>query len=280
MKDIRRAIRDQALKAVGAAPAAERRAPAPPVDGLFEQGSIVRRVHGDIATMMIGGVASLLLQMLHPSALAGVWDHSDFRSDMAGRLRRTARFVSLTTYGAREDALRSIGRVRAIHERVVGELPDGTPYRANDPALLAFVHVAETRCFLKSYVRYREPDLTLREQDRYFAEMARVAHALGCDEVPVSVAGAERYLEDVRPQLRWDRRTRRVASQLLAQPALSPALAPVNATIMDAGVDLLPLWAADMHGFATRPLARRAVRMRAKGAGALLRWAMSADAAA
>src|SRR3546814_1166840 len=87
--------------------------------------------------------SSDLLQMLHPGVLAGVWDHSNFRSDMLGRLRRTAQFISGTTYGSREQALALISRVKAIHDHVHGQLPDGTPYSAHDPDLLTWVHVTE-----------------------------------------------------------------------------------------------------------------------------------------
>ncbi|RZK81376.1 MAG: DUF2236 domain-containing protein, partial [Methylobacterium sp.] len=111
--------------------------------GLFGPGSATWAVHGDFTSMMIGGVCSLLVQMLHPAALAGVWDHSDFRRDMLGRLKRTAQFVTVTTYGSTAKAEGMIGRVRRIHDRVGGTLPDGTPYSANDPALLTWVHAAE-----------------------------------------------------------------------------------------------------------------------------------------
>ncbi|MFC3690638.1 oxygenase MpaB family protein [Chenggangzhangella methanolivorans] len=279
MKAARRAVRDQVLKIVGV----ERRAgeaPPPSAEGLFPPGSIVRAVHADFTSMMIGGVGSLLLQMLHPSALAGVWDHSDFRKDMAGRLRRTARFVSVTTYGAKDDALAAIARVRAIHEKVAGALPDGTPYAASDPELLRWVHVAETRCFLEAHLRYRAPRTPAADQDRYFAEMASVARLLGSAEPPATRADAEAYLEAMRPRLKWDARTRRVASHLLSQPAVAPSFAPVDGFIFDAGCDLLPDWAAEMHGLGRSPRARRAVRARAYGAGALLRWAMRVDATA
>lgn len=106
-------------------------------DGLFGPDTVLWRVHGDVTTMMVGGVAALLLQMLHPAVLAGVWDHSNFRHDMLGRLRRTARFIALTSYGAREEAEAAIDRVRAVHEMVRGTLPDGTPYTADNPELLA-----------------------------------------------------------------------------------------------------------------------------------------------
>src|SRR5277367_3281705 len=87
-------------------------------DALFGPKSVVWRVHGDVTTMMVGGVAALLLQMLHPAVLAGVWDHSNFREDMLGRLRRTARFISITSYASRQEAEAAIANVRAIHGRI------------------------------------------------------------------------------------------------------------------------------------------------------------------
>lgn len=277
MRKLRSAVRDEILTAIGATPAGARSATFEPAEGLLAQGSIVRRVHADFTSMMIGGIGSLLLQMLHPSALGGVWDHSDYRRDMPGRLRRTAQFISVTTYGSRTDALEMIGRVRAIHDRVQGELPDGTPYSANDPELLTWVHVAEAWCFLRSFVRYRDPALSAEDQDRYFAGMATIAHLLGAGTVPTTLRDAEQYLDGMRPRLRWDKRTRRVASELLSQPPTTPALAPFNALMFEAGIDLLPTWAAEMHGLQRRPVQQRRIRLRARGVGALLRWAMSVD---
>lgn len=264
---------------VGVAPGGPRAARRRRDDGLFGPDSVSWKVHGDFTSMMIGGVGSLLLQMLHPGALAGVWDHSNFRADMAGRLRRTAQFVSATTYGSTDEAMRAIGRVRVIHDRVHGTTPDGAAYRANDPELLAWVHVAEVRCFLAAHLRYRNPQLSRLDQNRYFAETAVVARHLGATSVPTTGADVEEYLTAMRPKLRWDRRTRRVASALLGQAAPSPALSPFRSVMLDAGVDLLPPWAADMHGFTASQRRRRATRAGAMGVGAILRWSMRADAA-
>src|SRR5699024_3489514 len=104
--------------------------------------------------MLVGGVGALLMQTLHPLALAGVWDHSNFRRDMLGRLRRTASFITGTTYGGRETADQLIDRVRRIHVPVVGTAPDGRPYSADDPGLLTWIHVAEMSSFLRAYQRY------------------------------------------------------------------------------------------------------------------------------
>src|SRR5207237_10791125 len=115
--------------------------PRPPGDdGLFGPGSVGWKVHGDFPAMMMGGVAALLMQMLHPAALAGVWDHSNFRRDMQGRLRRTAQFIAGTTFGSTAHARQLIDRVRRIHARVDGVLEDGTPYTADDPEVLTWVH--------------------------------------------------------------------------------------------------------------------------------------------
>src|SRR5690606_19920449 len=105
---------------------------------LFGPQSACWKVHGDFTSMLIGGVGALLLQMLHPLALAGVVDHSNFRQDMLGRLRRTGQFVAGTTYGNTADAERLIARVRQIHAAVSGLAPDGRPYAASDPHLLTW----------------------------------------------------------------------------------------------------------------------------------------------
>ena len=150
--------------------------PVPASDqALFPPGSVIRRVHGDVTSMMVGGIAALLTQMLHPKALAGVWDHSDVHADMLGRLRRTARFIAVTTFGHRDKAEAAIARVRAIHEQVRGSLPDGSEYRATDPGLLAWVHVAGAVNFLDGWRRYAEPAMSVVDQDRYFAESGEIA---------------------------------------------------------------------------------------------------------
>lgn len=245
---------------------------APRPDGLFGPASVTWRVHGDVTAMMVGGVTGLLLQMLHPQVLAGVWDHSRFREDMHGRLRRTARFIALTTYGGREEAEAVIARVRAIHARVAGTLPDGTPYRADDPALLAWVHVTEVTSFLSAYRRYAEPAMSRRAQDAYVAEMARIGRAVGADPVPEDLRGAEALLRRFRPSLRADARSREVARLVLSQRPASGAVAPFQALALGAGVDLLPPWARRMHGL-PEPAAAPLVRAGTFGLAGALRWA-------
>jgi uncharacterized protein (DUF2236 family) len=242
-------------------------------DGLFGPRAVAWRVHGDVTSMMVGGVAGLLLQMLHPAVLAGVWDHSNFRSDMRGRLRRTARFIAMTTYGGRAEAEATIARVRTIHDRVRGTLPDGRVYSADDPELLAWVHVTEATSFLDAWIRYAEPDMKAADEDRYFAEMAQVAAALGADPIPRSRAEARRLTQEMRPHLRCDARTREIARLVLAQPAPNRMAEPLQTLTMQAGVDLLPSWARRMHGLSAPPLSRPLVRAGTLGIARTLRWA-------
>ena len=248
----------------------------PPGDpGLFGPDSAAWQVHSDATSMMIGGVAALLLQMLHPLPLAGVWDHSNFQDDMLGRLRRTAQFIAGTTFGSRADAERLIARVRQIHLQVTGTGPDGTPYSASDPALLSWVHTAEVSCFLRAYLRYRNPDFPLAEQDRYFDEIARVAEALGAQDVPHSRAAIDACIETMRPQLRCDDRTRKTLELVLNAPAPNALALPWMRLIMRAGVDLLPDWAQQMLGVPQRSPARSALLTRSVAVAALpVRWAV------
>ena len=242
-------------------------------DGLFGPNSVAWRVHGDVTGMLVGGVSGLLLQMLHPAVLAGVWDHSNFRADMHGRLRRTARFIAVTTYGGRDDAEAVIDRVRRIHGRVAGSLPDGTPYAADDPELLAWVHVTEATSFLNGWLRYGEPGMSRADRDRYFAEMAEVGRRLGADPLPRTQAEAQALIRALRPRLRVDERTREVARLLLSREGGNPAARPFRALVLQAGVDLLPGWARRMHGLSSPLPARPLVRTGTRGVARTIRWA-------
>ena len=273
MSDVRSTIRAKVRGLVGSGEIDLSRPPGD--DGLFGPGSAPWRIHGDFSSMMIGGVSALLVQMLHPRALAGVWDHSDFRQNRHGRLKRTAAFISLTTFGATAAADAAIARVRRIHERVVGTLPDGTHYRASDPELLTFVHVAEVDSFLRAHLRYKDAGLAGEVQDEYLSAYAEVARRLGAEDVPTSRRAIDTYYRRIRPALRCDARTRDVARALLARGD-DVAVEPMRAVVFAAGRDLLPDWAAAMHG-ATPGLAAPAVRSGARGMGRVLRWALAAS---
>jgi uncharacterized protein (DUF2236 family) len=248
----------------------------PPGDpGLFGPDSVCWRVHADFTSMMLGGMSALMLQALHPLALAGVWDHSTFRTDMPGRLRRTATFIAGTTYGSRADALALIERVQRIHLAVTGIAPDGRPYRANDPALLTWVHVAEVSSFLAAHLRYVNPSLSQQEQDRYYAEVATIAKLLGAAGVPETREQVADYLRSMRTELQAGPRTHEVVRLLRdAAPTDRAMMKPAVALMLSAGVDLLPDWAQQQLGFTPFQrlrgvLARPGIRL----AAPFIRWA-------
>jgi uncharacterized protein (DUF2236 family) len=245
---------------------------------LFPRDSVIWRVHGDVTSMMAGGISALLLQMLHPQALGGVWDHSDVHEDMLGRLRRTARFIAVTTYGEREAAEAAIAKVKHIHEQVSGVLPDGTRYRADDPHLLAWVHVAGAMMFLDAWRRYGEPAMSSGDQDSYFAQSAEIARRLGADPVPQTRQEAERLARDFRLELSADERTRAFRDLILNSPAQSIAEAPVHKLLMSAAVDLLPPWARTMHQLRVSPLSASPIRAATFGLASTLRWAFAQEA--
>lgn len=242
-------------------------------NALYPPDSVIWRVHGDVTTMMIGGVSALLMQMLHPAALTGVWDHSTFRDDMLGRLRRTARFIAITTFGERTDGEAAITQVRQVHEHIRGVLDDGTPYHASDPRLLAWVHVCEASGFLDAWIAFGEPGMSRADQDTYFAQAGEVARALGAEPVPRTRAEAEALIEEFRIELVATPRTREVARMVLGQPAPSITMAPVQVLLMQAAVNVLPAWARKMHRLGGSRLTNPLAHASTFAVASTLRWA-------
>jgi uncharacterized protein (DUF2236 family) len=208
---------------------------------LFAEDAPIRRVHAD-ASMFIGGLRALLLQSLHPLAMAGVAGHSDFRSDPWGRLQRTAEFLATTTYGTVEHADRAIAIVHRVHERVVGTAPDGRAYAANDPHLLHWVHLAEADSFLAAYQRYGSARLSPTEIDRYLADSAVIATKLGVVEPPTDAGMLREQLRAFRPELRGTKAARDAARFLLVEPPLPLAARPAYLALAASAVALLPTW--------------------------------------
>ncbi|MGH7814404.1 MAG: oxygenase MpaB family protein [Candidatus Binataceae bacterium] len=248
--------------------------------GLFGPGSVTWRVHSDFPAMLAGGLSSLYLQALHPLAMAGVYDHSNFRKDPLLRLRRTATFVGATSYAATAIAEKSIAMVRRIHERVVGTAPDGRAYSANDPRLLTWVHTAEVASFLKSYLAYSGDSLTAEEQDRYFAEVARLAEGLGARDVPASVAQVRDYFQTMRPELIWGSQARESIDFLFRTPSLLPGMGPGLRLFIEVGIDLLPEWALEMTNLRrSQTIPMVVARPAFIAAAAVMRWSITGGAA-
>jgi uncharacterized protein (DUF2236 family) len=216
-----------------------------------------------------------LLQALHPRALAAVWDHSSFRTQLQARLGRTALFVATTTYGGTAAALQTIERVNRIHAHIRGTLPDGTPYVANDPELIRWVHLGETTSFLRAYQDLSLQPLATGRQDLYFAEMAQIGERLGAHDLPLTRHQALTQLQAFRPELRVDERTRETIDLIEHYPC-APLDRPLVNLIVRAAFQMLPDWALEMLGRQRScALEQAAVRTALQGMGASLAWAFA-----
>ena len=214
-----------------------------PDEAYLPPGGMARKVHSDLPAMLIGGVSALLLQTLHPLAMAGVAEHSSYQDDPLGRLRRTASFVGTTTFGTVAEAEAAIAQVQRVHRRVRGIAPDGRAYAADDPELVTFIHVAEMACFLASSQRYGTRVLTPEQCDRYYEEVAPVALALGATWAPRSSDEVESYLLRLRPELYAGAQARAARDWLLRGVARRPSERAVYSLVVAAGVGVLPGWA-------------------------------------
>jgi uncharacterized protein (DUF2236 family) len=256
----------------------------PPGDpGLFGPDSVVWRVHGDFMSMMIGGISSLILQALHPLALAGVWDHSSFREDLKGRLGRTAFFIAATTYGNTEMAQRAMHRVKTIHDSLHGTHPDGRRYSVSDPHLLYWVHLTEATSFLNAHKIYMNRDISLQDQDQYFAEMSKISEGLGClitdqngkDAFARNSKDVQIAIESYFPELEFSDRSKWVIDLLENFPA-EPNTYVLNRLIIKAGFYNLPDWAYPLMGrnppsMIERGLVNQSIQIIAKP----VRWALT-----
>ena len=221
--------------------------------GLFGPDSITWRVHGD-PVMGLAGLRALFLQALHPLAMAGVAEHSDFRSDPWGRLFRTAEFVGVSSFGTVEEAERAAARVRGIHRKLSGIEPEtGTPYRVDDPELLRWVHCCEVDSFITTYRRCGGK-LSDHEADRYYVEQRQTARLVGLDPafVPGSIAEMASYFQGMRPQLRASAEANRAAWFVLKPPMprlVSVATPARPAWVGVAGLSfaMLPRWARKLY---------------------------------
>jgi len=237
----------------------------------------IRRVHAD-ASMFVGGLRALLLQSLHPLAMAGVAQHSDYRGDPWGRLQRTSTFLAVTTFGTATDAQRAVDKVRGIHRRVRGRAPDGRDYRADDPHLLEWVHIAEVDSFLQAYQFYGAAPLDQAGRDDYVADTARVAAALGVLDPPRTEADLRTRLAGYRSELSSTEAAREAARFLLITPPLSLLARAPYGVLAASAVSMLPPWARlPLRLPYLPPLEATAIRLSGRVLVSGIRWALSAD---
>ena len=216
--------------------------------GLFAPSSITWKIHSDPA-MLIGGIRALFQQALHPQAMAGVAEHSNFREDAWGRLQRTGDYVSTLTFGTPTQANDLASRVRKVHSYL----------GLDDPKLLLWVHMAMVDSFLDVAVR-SGIELSLQERDQYVAEMVLFAELVGINKsnVPSSVAEMREYFSDISPELSASDDAKR-AALFLTLPPLPTAVrfatpaAPAWAAIAALAGSALPNWARSLYGWPTLP---------------------------
>ena len=245
-----------------------------PGERWFTESDPIWRVHAD-APMFVAGIRALLLQSLHPLAMAGVAGHSGYKGDPWGRLQRTSTFLATTTFGTIEDAEALIERIRGIHQHVRGRVPDGRLYAASDPHLLRWVHIAEADSFLRTHQRYAVNPLTPAEADRYVAQSRVVATRLGVLDPPTTVAGLDAALESYRAELEGTAQARDAARFLLLHPPLPWSARPGYGALAGAGVALLPRWAQRQLGLPSLPRTERAIALPMGGvATSVIRWAL------
>lgn len=247
-----------------------------PALAYIDPDSVVRRIHGDLPSMLIGGLSALLFQMLHPLAMAGVAQHSQYRADPLGRLERTASFLGTTTFGTRDEARVAVERVRRVHTRVRGTARDGRPYAAGDPDLLTWVHAAEVSSFLAATRVYAPVRPTPVEEDDYLAQMATVARDLGALDVPRSVAELDDYFVRVRPLLAFTPEARDARNFVLRGVGRWPHEVATYGLLVGAAQGVLPAWARRQLRIPALPAGDRlAVRPSARMLGSAVRWVVT-----
>ena len=253
------------------------RAPLPASGGRwFAEDRPIRRVHGD-ASLFVGGIRALLLQSLHPLAMAAIAEHSDYRRDPWGRLQRTGHFVGVTTFGQESDAREAIARVRAVHERVTGTAPDGRPYAATDPHLLTWVHLAEVDSFLAAHCRFGSKPLDQAGRDAYVTDMAMIGAALGVPDPPRTQTELTERIAGYRPELAATPQSREAARFLLLRPPLPAVALPAYGALAAAAVSLLPGWARRLLWLPRLPVTETLlVRPAGLAVVQTIRWATSA----
>jgi uncharacterized protein (DUF2236 family) len=227
--------------------------------------SISWEINGDIGILGAAGPAAIVMEVLHPSVMAGVSSQSTFRTQPLRRAKNTLGYVLRTTFGSTPAATRVIEQVRRVHARVEGTRPDGVPYRALDPKLIAWVHTCIPWAVMTAYDRYRRP-LTPAEKDRYLAEQAPVGLLGGADEVPTSVAELEDFVASIRPELAVNEQTREFIRFLAEGPIVDADPGSRERferwMALRTSMSLMPEWAQDLTGLRHGPALARAVSPR------------------
>ncbi|MEH6557397.1 MAG: oxygenase MpaB family protein [Oceanicoccus sp.] len=240
-------------------------------------GSISWEINGDFSSVAVAGLSAILMEVLHPSVMDGVFTQSAYRTNPLGRARNTLGYVLRTTFGTTEAATQIIGQVKLVHSRINGTRGDGVSYRALEPELIAWVHTCIPWAIMKAFERYNRP-LSLSEKDRYLAEQAVIGRLGGADWVPESVAELDDYIEQMRPLMAFNDQTRQFTDFLLGTSG------DVDTTryqrfdawmSMQGSMALMPDWARKMTGtYHSEFVDRLSFKQNEKFKAKLLRWAL------
>jgi len=240
-------------------------------------GSMSWEINGDLASVGGAGVAAILMEVLHPSVMHGVFTQSSYRTKPYERSRNTLGYVLRTTFGNTEAATRVIENVKRVHGYVKGTRPDGVSYSALDPDLLAWVHTCIPWGVMSAYEQYNRP-LSRNEKDRYLKEQAVIGRMGGANWVPETVSELEDYVERMRPLLAYNDQTRQFADFLLGTSGDVPTTRRQRMESwlgLHGAMVLMPVWARKMTGtYHSRILERLLLRPNEKLKGRIVRWAV------
>ena len=239
-------------------------------------GSISWEINGDLASVSAAGMAAIIMEVLHPSVMAGVFEQSSYRTEPLRRAQNTLGYVLRTTFGSTEAATAVIARVHKVHSHINGTRPDGVPYRALDPELIGWVHTCIPWAVMEAFHRYRRP-LTIAEKDRYLTEQAVIGRMGGAEHVPESVAELEAYAERMRPLLGMNEQTRSFFGFLAGDSDEFPATAARQLERrlgLSASMLLMPEWAQHLSGtYQPRVVQRAYLVPTARLQARVVRWA-------
>lgn len=238
--------------------------------GLLGPTSVSWEVIGD-ATAFVGGIRALLIQTAHPEVVAGVDEHSRYRTDPLGRLTRTSLYVTETTYGAMPEVEGAVASVRHAHRPVRGTSGRGRPYDAHDPALAAWVHNVLTESFLVAFQAFGPRALSTEEADRFVEEQARIGRLLGARPLPTRAEELSAWIRD-HPDLD-STEAQRSAIRFLERPPLPVPVQLAYRRLFDAAVATIPVSIAELLELRADPLRERIGGM---SVGAL-RWALGSS---
>ena len=240
-------------------------------------GSISWEINGDLASVLSAGMAAILMEVLHPSVMSGVFQQSTYDTQPLRRARNTLGYVMRTTFGTTEAATAVIDRVHRVHARIEGTRPDGVPYRALDPELIAWVHTCIPWAVMEAFHRYRRP-LTTAERDRYLREQATIGRMGGAEWVPETMDELDAYVERMRPLMSRNEELSSFIAFLTGERDgefhLGAAAQAQKRLDLASSMTLMPAWAQKLTGTHRSPAMQRLVLLpNAHLQARIIRWA-------